>query len=69
MRSLKSLALYQTEGVVSFIVDSSVAKESYNKNKRVRAIVSTNEKGKNEVLVDNDQFFTEGKKSWGALKK
>lgn len=62
MRTLRTLELYHTEGVVSFIEDISPAKESYSKYPRVTVVVSLGENGKNEVLVDHNQPFPKGKK-------
>ncbi|ELZ1657887.1 TIGR04141 family sporadically distributed protein [Cronobacter sakazakii] len=62
MRSLRALALYRTEGVVSFIEDKSPPKESFSKYPRITVVVSLNASGKNEVLVDKNQIFPQGKK-------
>lgn len=69
MRSLRTLALYRTEGAVSFIEDISPSKESYSKYPRITVIVSLGANGKNEALVDHNQPFPQGKKSRDALKK
>ncbi|UPT54993.1 TIGR04141 family sporadically distributed protein [Dickeya zeae] len=62
MRSLKTLTLYHTEGVVSFIEDISPSKEGYSKYPRITVVVSLGEDGKNEVIVDHNQPFPQGKK-------
>lgn len=65
MRALRTLELYHTEGVVSFIEDISPPKESYSKYPRIIVVVSlgkNGKNGKNEVLVDHNQPFPQGKK-------
>lgn len=62
MRSLRALSLCRTEGVVSFIQDISPPKESYSKYPRITVVVSLDANGKNEVVVDNNQIFPQGKK-------
>ncbi|HIB5333149.1 TPA: TIGR04141 family sporadically distributed protein [Klebsiella quasipneumoniae subsp. similipneumoniae] len=62
MRSLRTLSLYRTEGVVSFIKDISPSKEGYSKHPRITVIVSAGANGKNEVIVDHSQLFPQGTK-------
>ncbi len=62
MRTLKSLELARTKGIVSFIRDNSPPKEPYIQHPKVRAIVALGANRKNCVVVDHDQSYPQGNK-------